>query len=83
VVVLDTSYQLQATTDALNVDVAGSLLSVKQQLKSLGTVLDNQLRFNEHAASVAYACAFYTRLHYVTFALFAPQTSQRLSPAVW
>jgi len=41
------------------VDVAGSLLPVKPEMKSLGAIIDSHLRFDKHAAAVAKACNYH------------------------
>ena len=55
VMILGTSAQLRSAAAVTTVDVAGSLLPVASQIKSLGVIIDSHLRFDRQAAAVAKA----------------------------
>ena len=52
VVILGTSAQLRSAAAVITVDVAGSPLPVASQIKSLGVITDNYLRFDRQTAAV-------------------------------
>ena len=66
VVFLGTAAQLRSAANITTVDVAGSTLPVRPQLKSLGVTIDSNLRFDCHARNVAKVFNSHTRaLHHV------------------
>lgn len=61
-VMIGTTAQLKSVdAAATTVSIAGASLPVSRELKSLGVILDDHLRFDRHASAVAKACAYHTR----------------------
>ena len=58
---LVTAAQLRSVAAVTTVDVAGSPLPVKPEMKSLGVIIDSHLRFDKHAAAVATACNYHVQ----------------------
>jgi len=56
---LGTAAQLRSVVAVTTVDVAGSPLPVKPEVKSLGVIIDSHLRFDKHAAAIAKACNYH------------------------
>jgi hypothetical protein len=57
VIAMGTAPQLRKLIGVLNeVSVAGSLLPVSRQIKSLGVTFDSHLRFDTHVSNVVRAC---------------------------
>jgi len=59
---IGTTAQLKSADAATTtVSIAGAPLPVSRELKSLGVLLDDHLRFDRHASAVAKACSYHTR----------------------
>ena len=56
---LGTAAQLRSVAAVTTVDVAGSPLPVKPEMKSLGVIIDSHSRFDKHAAGVSKACNYH------------------------
>jgi len=59
--VIGTAAQLKSVAAMKAVTVAGTSLPLSHEMKSLGVILDDHLRFDSHARAVAKACTFHTR----------------------
>jgi len=58
---IGTAAQLKSVTAMRTVTVAGTLLPLSHELKSLSVTVDGHLRFDSHVGAVAKACTFHTR----------------------
>ena len=59
VMLMGTGKQLHAADNLSRVTVAGVELDVKDEIKTLGVVLDNGLTFSKHANAVARSCQYH------------------------
>src|SRR5664279_711335 len=59
VMLVGTTQQLSAADHVKHVSVAGALIPVKTELKSLGVTFDSRLTFNTHVNNIAKACNYH------------------------
>ena len=59
VMLVGTAAQLRKMDHIRTVNVADAVLPVSEKVKSLGVILDNQLKFGDHVNSVAKACNYH------------------------
>ena len=61
VMLAGTVYQLQAASIITSVEVAGTQLTVADEMKTLGVIIDSQLKFNSHVSSIIRSCNYHAQ----------------------
>jgi hypothetical protein len=71
--------QLSAAVNVTTASVAGAVLPIATEIKSLGVILDQRLTFDAHANAVVRACNFHTKAIRHVRPLLSQSTAQTLA----
>jgi len=79
VMLAGTVYQLQAALIITSVEVAGTQLPVADEMKTLGVIIDSQLKFNSHVSSIIRSCNYHAQAIRHIQHLLTPEMVRKLA----